>query len=92
MSITVQLPQGLREFTGGEATITVEGNTIEESFRDLIVKYPRLERWFGFKDGQLQTDIDMLVAVNGEHMHPIRLDMPMQPGDNIMTLLVLSGG
>lgn len=92
MSVTIELPESLRPFAGDAETVAVSGNTIGECFRYLVKEHPPLGRWFGFKDGQLVTDLDMLVAINGKNTYPVLLDAPLHDGDRITLLLIITGG
>jgi molybdopterin converting factor small subunit len=92
MGVTIELPESLRPFAGDTETVRVGGRTIGECFRNLVKAYPPLERWFGFKSGLLVTDLDMLVAVNGKNTYPILLDTPVNEGDRITLLLIITGG
>jgi len=92
MSVTIELPESLWPFAGEAETVKVSGRTIGECFRNLVKAFPPLERWFGFRDGQLVTDLDMLVAINGKNTNPILLDMPVNDGDRITLLLIITGG
>jgi len=92
MIVTIELPESLRPFAGDAETVAVRGRTIGECFRNLIREHSPLARWFGFKDGYLVTDLDMLVAVNGKNTYPVSLDTPLRDGDRITLLLVVTGG
>ncbi|MBT9138870.1 MAG: hypothetical protein DDT31_01449 [Syntrophomonadaceae bacterium] len=38
------IPTPLRRFTNQEVRISVEGNTVDESIRNLVLKYPDLNK------------------------------------------------
>ena len=89
MSIEVSLHRTHRRYTDGKETIHVEGTTVGECLRDLVKKYPALEKEI-FKSGKLNSLIE--VYLNGESAYPNELIKPVKEGDKISLVYMLSSG
>ena len=89
MSIEVSLHRTHRRYTDGKEIIHVEGTTVGECLRDLVKKYPALEKEI-FKSGKLNSLIE--VYLNGESAYPNELIKPVKEGDKISLVYMLSSG
>ena len=90
MAVTVRLPQFLEQFTGKEREIEVEGSTVVECLKDLVKKFPGAEQEIFDKNGEVIYYLD--IYVNDESAYPNTLTKPVEDGDVISIMLMLSGG
>jgi molybdopterin converting factor small subunit len=74
---------------GGEAAETT-GATVGECLEQLIAQYPGLETLVFYKDGTLQTFIE--IYVNQRAAYPNELEWPVTDGDEIHLMMMISGG
>ena len=84
----VLVPTPLRSYTQRSSAVEAEGATLAELLADLDRRYPGI-RW-RMIDEQDAIRTHMRIFVNGEQVH--RLDVALQPSDEIQILQALSGG
>ena len=90
MAVTVRIPQFLEQFTNKEREIEVEGSTVGECLKNLVRKFPGAKQEIFDKNGDIIYYID--VYVNNESAYPNTLIKPVEDGDDISIVLMLSGG
>lgn len=90
MSITINIHKTHREVTDGLETVEVEGANVKACLDDLFAKYPAMREKLLDKNGQLLNTIE--VYINTESAYPDELAKPVQNGDQIYLLHMLSGG
>ena len=90
MSITVNIHQSLRNLTGSNAIVEVDGNTVGQCLNDLVHKYPGIKPKLFDKKGKLLNYVD--IYVNLESSYPEELAMPVKNGDKISITLIIAGG
>ena len=89
MSIEISLHKTHRRHTDGKEIIEVEGKTVGECLKNLINKYPPLDKEI-FKNGKLHSLIE--VYLNGASAYPNELTKPVKDGDKISLVYMLSSG
>ena len=89
MTIEISLHRTHRRYTDGREIIEVEGKTVGECLKDLVKKYPPLDKEI-FKDGKLNLLIE--VYLNGASAYPNELAKPVKDGDKISLVYMLSSG
>ena len=85
---TVWIPSLLRELTGGQDTIEVEGQTVREVIEQLDRRYP------GFRERLVDGDRlrpTMAVLVDGRTSQ-LKLRQPLSPSSEVHFVPVISGG
>ena len=90
MAVSVNLHLTHRQFTGGQETVQVEGNTVGECLRHLTERFPPLADALFDGDGNLQRHIE--VYLNLESTYPEELAKPTEDGDEIHITVMLAGG
>ncbi|MFN8037163.1 MAG: ubiquitin-like small modifier protein 1 [Acidimicrobiia bacterium] len=91
MSVEVRLPTLLRTHTDGAASITADGATVGEVFKELVTEYPGLA-------GQLVDDSGVLhkfvnVYRNDDDIRYLdQLDTKVADGDVLSILPAVAGG
>ena len=61
MPVDVRLPNVLRQFAAGQATVKANGQTIREVFDDLVVQFPQLQGQVVTEDGSLHRFVNVYV-------------------------------
>lgn len=89
MSIEISLHKTHRQYTDGKEIIEVEGKTVGECLQDLVNKYPPLEKEI-FKNKKLNALVE--VYINGASAYPDELVKPVNDGDKISLVYMLSSG
>jgi molybdopterin converting factor small subunit len=89
LSIEISLHKTHRRYTDGKEVIEVQGKTVGECLRDLVMKYPALEKEV-FKNGKLNAVME--IYINEASAFPDELVKPVKDGDKITLIYMLSGG
>ena len=91
MPVDVRLPTVLRSQAEGKSTVTVEGATIGDVLRDLVVRYPGISGQVLNEDGTLHRFVN--VYVNDDDVRYLSLlDTPVASGDEVSILPAVAGG
>jgi sulfur-carrier protein len=91
MAVDVRLPTVLRAQAGGQSTVAVEGSTIGDVLRKLIVEYPGMAGQLLNEDGSLHKFVN--VYVNDDDVRYLSaLDTPVKEGDEVSLLPAVAGG
>jgi molybdopterin converting factor small subunit len=90
MSIRITLHKTHRQFTNGQETIEVKGDTVGQCFDDLLRQFPELEKEIFSKKDTLKSNLE--VYLNGESAYPDELKKPVKNGDEIYLTVMLAGG
>lgn len=90
MAVKVNLHATLRQHTGGQEAVELEGKTVGECLENLVKQYPGLEPSIFEKTGGLSRLIE--IYVNLQSAYPNELVKPVREGDEIHITLLLSGG
>jgi MoaD family protein len=90
MAVTVKIPTQLRQATDGEATASVDGDTVGEVLDALYDRYGELRSRIS-EDGGLRRFVN--VYVGGEDIRFLEgLDTPVDDGDEVTILPAVAGG
>ncbi len=89
MTIKISLHQTHRRYTDGKEIIEVEGKTVGECLKELVKKYPPLDKEI-FKKGKLNSLID--IYIDGASAYPNEMARPVKDGDEISLVYMISGG
>ena len=89
MTIKISLHTTHRRYTEGKEIIEVEGTTVGECLKDLVKKYPPLDKEI-FKKGKLNSLIE--IYIDGASAYPNEMARPVKDGDKIDLVYILSGG
>ncbi len=90
MSIKVNIPPLLYQFTDSQQTVEVEGNTVGQVLRNLAEQSPFIrEKLFDSSDNLLSY---ISVFVNRENVAEEELARTVKDGDEINIIILVSGG
>ena len=90
MSIRIDIPPLLRHLTDGAITAPVKGSTVGDCLNDFVRQYPKTRRLLFDKEGKLLRFVE--VYVNKVTTYPEELATPVNDGDEISIVHVISGG
>lgn len=91
MSVTINIPTALRQFTGGNSSVEVEATTAGEALERLTSQHADLRRHLYDDKNSLRTFVN--VYVNDEDVrHQAGGDTPVRDGDNVMIVPSIAGG
>jgi sulfur-carrier protein len=90
MSITVKIPSQLREATGGESEVEVDGSTVGEALDAVFDRYDGLRQRIT-ENGDLRRFVN--VYVSGEDIRfQDGLETTISDGDEVTILPAVAGG
>jgi MoaD family protein len=90
MAVTVKIPSQLRSATGGESTVSVDGDTVGEVLDALYERFGDLRSRIA-EDGGLRRFVN--VYVGGDDIRFLDgLDTPVADGDEVTILPAVAGG
>jgi molybdopterin converting factor small subunit len=75
---------------GTELQLDLEGRTVGECIKTALKQYPAMGDKMFAKNGKLKGYV--VVLVNGKDAAPNELDYPVNDGDAMSVLIMLSGG
>ncbi|HWH32369.1 MAG TPA: ubiquitin-like small modifier protein 1 [Egibacteraceae bacterium] len=91
MSVTVRIPTPLRNLTGEQATVDVEGATVGEVVKALDAAHPGIgERVLG-EDGQVRRFVNVFVDDEDIRFQQ-GLDTPVRDGATVSIIPAVAGG
>ena len=88
MSVTIFIPQQLRNYTNGATSVLVTGATVEAALNDLDMRYPGIR--FRVVDEQGRIREHMRAFVDGERVRTI--NAALTPESEVHFFGALSGG
>jgi molybdopterin converting factor small subunit len=90
MSVKIEVPTMLREHTGGDTVVTVEGTTVGLALAELTIKHPALKTKL-FDGDRLRPHIN--IFIDGEDIRYLDdLETALKGGEMIVLLPAVAGG
>jgi molybdopterin converting factor small subunit len=87
----VHIPTPLRQYTGKQATVDVQGGTVGEAMASLVSQHPDLRKHLYTDYGKLRAFVN--VYVNDEDVRYLQKDATaVKDGDNISIVPSIAGG
>jgi molybdopterin converting factor small subunit len=91
MSVKVKLSDACKSVMPDRLEfVEIEGGTVGDCFKDLITKYPQLEKFIYDYPGEMTAAL--MIVHNGLSISHDELDRPVKDGDEIFPLLIIGGG
>ena len=91
MSITVRIPAALRKLTGGQDTVSADGNNLAQCIDALEAAYPGFKERVCEETGELRRFVNMYV--NGEDVRFLQgLATALKDGDEVSIVPAVAGG
>lgn len=89
--VTVHLPLALREFVGGQVTITVAGGTVRQVLLELTREYPLAGARILGPEGDLRRHVNVFLGeINVRDRQG--LDSVIENGDELFIIPAVAGG
>jgi molybdopterin synthase sulfur carrier subunit len=90
MSVKINIPSYLQNFTGDQEAIEVTGNTTGECLLILSKQFPEIGHKIFNEGGELIEYVS--IFVNGEFTNTDELAKPVHDGDELHVFYILGGG
>ncbi len=91
MSVSVRIPTQLRNLTGSQAEVSLEGATVGEVLKALDAAHPGLRERLFDDSGELRRFVNVFVA--DEDVRFLEgLDTPVEAGQTISIVPAVAGG
>jgi MoaD family protein len=90
-TVTVRIPTPLRSATDGQATVEIEGTTVDEALRALVDEYPDLANNLYNADDQLRRFVNVYVG-DEDIRFGDGVDTTLESGDEISIVPSIAGG
>ncbi len=87
---TIKIPTPLRAYAGGNAEITVQGQTVGEVLNDLVIKHPDLRQHL-YNGSDLRSFVNVFIG-DEDIRYRDGLDTSVEPGDNLRIIPSIAGG
>jgi len=91
MAVTITIPTALRQYTGGNASVSLEANDVGGLIRGLVELYPALGHHLLDEQGRLRSFVNLYVGdediryLDGEAT-------PLRDGDTVSIIPAIAGG
>ena len=90
MSVKIKLHHSLAKIADGQVMVEVDGKTVGQCLEQLATRLPRLKKKLFEKDGALSRILE--IYINGESTYPDELTTTVKDGDELNTIMLISGG
>ena len=91
MASTLKIPSPLRRFTNGQASLDVDGKSVEEVLNELFAKYPDIKNHLMENDGNLRNFVN--IFINGETIRQTGgLNSQVDDGSDVRIIPSIAGG
>ena len=90
MSIEIRLHPEMSYLAGNKDAVETTGSTVGECIGQLVAQYPKLKDLIFYKDGGLQTFLE--IYVNQHAAYPDELNCKVMDGDIIHLTIMIAGG
>jgi len=90
MAVKVHIHTTHRQLTNGAEVVIVEGNSVGECLNQLIQQFPGMERALFAKRDKLLNNVE--IYLNHASAYPNELAKPVEEGDEIHLVVMLTGG
>jgi len=91
MAVTVRIPTQLRELSGGESEVSLEGSTVAELLKALEVEHPGFGERLYDDAGGLRRFVNVFVA-DEDIRFLDGLDTPVTEGQTVSIIPAVAGG
>ncbi len=91
MAVTITIPTALRQYAGGNASVSLDADRVGDALRGLVEQHPSLGKHLLGEDGRLRSFVNIYVGdediryLQGE-------DTPLRDGETISIIPAIAGG
>ena len=90
MSVKINLPSYLQQFTNDTEVIEVDGTTVDECLKQLVNQFPSIKPKVFGKNGKLLDYAS--IYIDGDFIYGDGLDKPVKDGDELHVIYIIGGG
>ena len=90
-TVTVRIPTPLRSATNDQATVEIEGDTVDEVLRTLVDEYPDLADNLYNEDDKLRQFVNIYVG-DDDIRFSNGVDTTLEPNDEVSIVPSIAGG
>jgi sulfur-carrier protein len=87
---TIKIPTPLRAYTGGNAEIKVNGETVGAALTDLVSQHPDLKQHL-YNGEELRNFVNVFIG-DEDIRYRDGLETSLEPGDNLRIIPSIAGG
>jgi len=87
---TIKIPTPLRAYTGGNAEINVNGETVGAALTDLVSQHPDLKPHL-YNGEELRNFVNVFIG-DEDIRYRDGLETSLEPGDNLRIIPSIAGG
>ena len=62
MSVLIHIPTPLRAYTGGQPSVSLQGDTVGQALEQLMTDYPQLKKHLRDANGKLRSFVNIYVG------------------------------
>ena len=91
MKVNVRLPSALRQYAGGQQSVSLKGNTVGEILKALTDRHAPLKRHLLDEKGSLRSFVS--IFLNDESIHQLQgEETAVNDGDTVLIVPAIAGG
>lgn len=91
MAVTITIPTALRQYAGGNASVTLEAEQVGAALRGLVEQHPPLGKHIFGDEGRLRSFVN--VYVGDEDIRYLQgEETPLRDGETISIIPAIAGG
>ena len=91
MSVLIHIPTPLRAYTGGQPSVSLQGETVGQALDQLMTDYPQLKKHLRDANGKLRSFVN--IYVGDEDIRSLdREETVLQAGDELSIIPSIAGG
>ncbi|HMQ29791.1 MAG TPA: MoaD/ThiS family protein [Chloroflexaceae bacterium] len=91
MAVTITIPTALRQYAGGNASVSLDADQVGAALRGLVEQHPALGRQLMGDDGRLRSFVN--VYVGDEDIRYLQGEAtPLRDGETVSIIPAIAGG
>ena len=90
MSINIEIPSYLQQFTNDIEVVEVNRSTVGRCLNHLVKQFPGIKKMLFAENGKLFSYVG--IYINGDDAYPEELAKPVKDGDELHILYIIGGG
>ena len=88
---TLKIPTPLRQYTNGQAEVSVAGSNVESAMRNLVDQFPTLEQHIYNGNGEMRAFVNLFLGE--DNVKDLQgLETPLNDGDTLRLIPSIAGG
>lgn len=91
MAVTISIPTALRQYAGGNSSLTFESGTVGELLNQLVEQYPQLGKQLYNEQNQLRNFVNIYVG-DEDIRYLQNTETPVPDGETVSIIPAIAGG